>query len=124
MTKGKPNEKELNGSATKTEEKLLKKPPINRSKLGPDYVAPDGGYGWFVALAAGCSNVSGRCWCEFLCAPIIVNNSYNDSVCILSILSNRLSAAAATNDYVTTQQYTIALFIIVLTNKNHKDTAW
>lgn len=36
----------------------LKKEPINRSKLGPEYVAPDGGHGWFVALAAGCSNVS------------------------------------------------------------------
>lgn len=36
----------------------VKKEPINRSKLGPDYVAPDGGHGWFVALAAGCSNVS------------------------------------------------------------------
>lgn len=35
-----------------------KKEPINRSKLGPDYIAPDGGHGWFVALAAGCSNVS------------------------------------------------------------------
>lgn len=36
----------------------VKKAPINRSKLGPDYVAPDGGHGWLVALAAGCSNVS------------------------------------------------------------------
>lgn len=36
----------------------VKKEPINRSKLGPDYIAPDGGHGWFVALAAGCSNVS------------------------------------------------------------------
>lgn len=35
----------------------VKKEPINRSKLGPDYIAPDGGHGWFVALAAGCSNV-------------------------------------------------------------------
>lgn len=39
-------------------QKKVKKPPINRSKLGPDYVAPDGGWGWFVAIAAGCSNVS------------------------------------------------------------------
>lgn len=36
----------------------VKKEPINRAKLGPEYIAPDGGHGWFVAVAAGCSNVS------------------------------------------------------------------
>ena len=35
-----------------------KKEPLNRSKLGPEYIAPDGGHGWLVALAAGVSNVS------------------------------------------------------------------
>lgn len=38
--------------------KVTKKPPVNRSKLGPEYIAPDGGHGWLVALGAGCSNVS------------------------------------------------------------------
>lgn len=44
-------------SAEGTAARRVKKEPINRSKLGPDYIAPDGGHGWFVALAAGCSNV-------------------------------------------------------------------
>lgn len=32
----------------------------DKSDLGPDFVAPDGGWGWVVCLAAGFSNVS--CW--------------------------------------------------------------
>lgn len=32
--------------------------PKNRSQLGSDFVPPDGGWGWMVVLAAGCSNVS------------------------------------------------------------------
>lgn len=31
----------------------------DKSDLGPDFVAPDGGWGWVVCLAAGFSNVSG-----------------------------------------------------------------
>lgn len=36
------------------------KPPRRRDKsdLGPDFVAPDGGWGWVVCIAAGFSNVS------------------------------------------------------------------
>lgn len=30
----------------------------DKSDLGPDFVAPDGGWGWVVCLAAGFSNVS------------------------------------------------------------------
>lgn len=30
----------------------------NKSDLGPNYVAPDGGWGWLVCIAAGCSNVN------------------------------------------------------------------
>lgn len=34
-----------------------KKKRRNKSELGKDFVAPDGGWGWMVVLAAGCSNV-------------------------------------------------------------------
>lgn len=54
MDKGQPEDK----AEANVAKKVVKKDPINRAKLGPDYVAPDGGHGWFVALAAGCSNVS------------------------------------------------------------------
>lgn len=30
----------------------------DKSDLGPDFVAPDGGWGWVVCVAAGFSNVS------------------------------------------------------------------
>lgn len=35
-----------------------KKKRRDKSDLGPDFVAPDGGWGWVVCLAAGFSNVS------------------------------------------------------------------
>lgn len=41
------------GSGAKKE----KKPRKNHSQLGPDFVAPDGGFGWFICFAAGFSNV-------------------------------------------------------------------
>lgn len=34
-----------------------KKVRRNKCDLGPDFVAPDGGWGWFVVVAAGCSNL-------------------------------------------------------------------
>lgn len=34
-----------------------KKKPA-KPKLGTDFIPPDGGWGWMVVLAAGCSNVS------------------------------------------------------------------
>lgn len=36
-----------------------------KKPLGTDFVPPDGGWGWMVVLAAGCSNVSGIAskWC-------------------------------------------------------------
>ena len=34
------------------------KPKRDKSDLGPDFVAPDGGWGWVVCVAAGFSNVS------------------------------------------------------------------
>lgn len=39
-------------------ETKAKKTRRNHSQLGPGFVAPDGGFGWFVCFAAGCSNVS------------------------------------------------------------------
>lgn len=42
-------------------EKSLKngtKTPKNKCDLGAYFVAPDGGWGWIVVIAAGCSNVS------------------------------------------------------------------
>lgn len=58
MAAGDKNEALATKPATATTRRNTKKEAINRSKLGPDYIAPDGGHGWFVALAAGCSNVS------------------------------------------------------------------
>jgi len=49
------NGKEAEPEVVELNEK--KKKNRNKSYLGPDFVAPDGGWGWFVALAAGCSNV-------------------------------------------------------------------
>lgn len=34
-----------------------KKKRRDKSDLGPDFIAPDGGWGWLVVLASGCSNV-------------------------------------------------------------------
>jgi MFS family permease len=34
-----------------------KKKKKNHSQLGKDFVAPDGGFGWLICVAAGCSNL-------------------------------------------------------------------
>lgn len=36
----------------------VKSKRINKCDLGPNFVPPDGGWGWIVLAAAGCSNVS------------------------------------------------------------------
>lgn len=41
---------------------LKHKPKAGNSNLGAGFIAPDGGWGWLVVVAAGCSNVSSnRC---------------------------------------------------------------
>lgn len=35
----------------------VKKKRKNHSQLGADFIAPDGGYGWLICMAAGASNV-------------------------------------------------------------------
>lgn len=47
-----PNDDKL----AETKEKPKRK--INNTDLGPDFVAPDGGWGWLVVVAAGTANVS------------------------------------------------------------------
>jgi hypothetical protein len=51
--------KSLNGEGkvSRPEGEKVKKKRKNHSQLGPDFVAPDGGYGWLVCLGAGASNV-------------------------------------------------------------------
>lgn len=44
-------------NAMKPTGKKVKKKRMNHSQLGADFVAPDGGFGWFICLAAGVSNV-------------------------------------------------------------------
>lgn len=41
--------------------KQMKSKRINKCDLGPNFVAPDGGWGWLVVIAAGTSNVSEQC---------------------------------------------------------------
>lgn len=34
-----------------------KKKKRDKSDVGPNFIVPDGGWGWFVVVGAGCSNV-------------------------------------------------------------------
>lgn len=40
----------------------------DKSDLGPDFVAPDGGWGWVICLAAGLNNVS-----VIICQPTMLS---------------------------------------------------
>lgn len=51
------DKKELGDASAEGE--VNKKPKRrDKSDLGPNYIAPDGGWGWVVCIAAGFSNVS------------------------------------------------------------------
>lgn len=55
----KSNLAEMNHSSVYKQTTKPKKPKRrDKSDLGPDFVAPDGGWGWVVCLAAGLNNVS------------------------------------------------------------------
>ena len=43
-----------------SDKKSVKKVRKNHSQLGADFVAPDGGFGWLVCMAAGFSNVNDK----------------------------------------------------------------
>lgn len=111
MGKEEPTEKDFNVVVVKKGAKPVEKEPINRAKLGPDYVAPDGGHGWFVALAAGCSNVSLMLLivADWLVGPI------SGKFCAWLVINNKLRHS---------KRFLIVFVMIVVNNKNHKDTAW
>lgn len=60
MTMRQRDEKTNKTSNTKHSMKngVNEKPHRGKCDLGPDFVAPDGGFGWLVLIASGCSNVS------------------------------------------------------------------
>ncbi|XP_035775395.1 uncharacterized protein LOC118457713 [Anopheles albimanus] len=48
---------ELRQAGERSSKRAPRKRPKNRSQLGSDFVAPDGGWGWVVVFAAGFSNL-------------------------------------------------------------------
>lgn len=58
--RGKPSDEICDKSEVVVATLKKKKKKINHSKLGPDFVAPEfeTGWGWFICVAAGFSNVS------------------------------------------------------------------
>lgn len=80
----KKHDKNTKAAPTHTMPKSKSKPkPKNKCDLGPDFVAPDGGWAWLVCIAAGCSNVSVTSFFSFLC--ICQNSTFhlNKFICQL-----------------------------------------
>lgn len=50
----------ITNGTTEREPQSKAKPKRNKCDLGTNFVAPDGGWGWMVLIAAGCSNVSNK----------------------------------------------------------------
>ncbi|XP_049289358.1 uncharacterized protein LOC125767132 [Anopheles funestus] len=69
--------------------------PKNRSQLGRDFVAPDGGWGWMVVLAAGCSNL-----CTF---PVLQQFGllFRDRMTELSISASEVTTIINTHSALT-----------------------
>ncbi|KAL7013464.1 hypothetical protein ACKWTF_015407 [Chironomus riparius] len=72
-----------------------KKKKINHSDLGPNFVAPDGGYGWFVCVAAGLSNL--------VCFQVVQQFGllYRDRLTSLNISSSRITSIININQAAT-----------------------
>ncbi|XP_035902824.1 uncharacterized protein LOC118507815 [Anopheles stephensi] len=80
---------------TKAADKKRTKLPKNRSQLGSDFVAPDGGWGWMVVLAAGCSNL-----CTF---PVLQQFGllFRDQMTELSISASEVTTIINTHSALT-----------------------
>lgn len=52
------NNYKYNAVYSSTTESKNKPKRRDKSDLGPDFIAPDGGWGWVVCIAAGIANVS------------------------------------------------------------------
>lgn len=72
-----------------------KKKKINHSDLGPDFVAPDGGFGWMVCVAAGLSNL--------FCFQVVQQFGllYRDRLTSLNISSSRITSIININQAAT-----------------------
>lgn len=53
---GKSKRHNIKNNSVKNDNK--NKPKQGKCDLGPDFIAPDGGWAWIILIAAGCSNVS------------------------------------------------------------------
>uniref|UniRef100_A0A182M4Y4 Major facilitator superfamily (MFS) profile domain-containing protein n=1 Tax=Anopheles culicifacies TaxID=139723 RepID=A0A182M4Y4_9DIPT len=86
---------ELNTPANKAGDKKRPKLPKNRSQLGSDFVAPDGGWGWMVVLAAGLSNL-----CTF---PVLQQFGllFRDRMTELSISASEVTTIINTHSALT-----------------------
>ncbi|XP_070505252.1 uncharacterized protein [Chironomus tepperi] len=72
-----------------------KKKKINHSDLGPNFVAPDGGFGWFICIAAGLSNL--------VCFQVVQQFGllYRDRLTALNISSSRITSIININQAAT-----------------------
>uniref|UniRef100_A0A182MZR3 Major facilitator superfamily (MFS) profile domain-containing protein n=1 Tax=Anopheles dirus TaxID=7168 RepID=A0A182MZR3_9DIPT len=81
--------------AKENADKRRAKAAKSRSQLGSDFVAPDGGWGWMVVLAAGCSNL-----CTF---PVLQQFGllFRDRMAELSISASEVTTIINTHSAMT-----------------------